>query len=37
MYVPPHFAENRPEVLFDLVEKNPLGILVTSGQVRPRR
>ncbi|RWK33139.1 FMN-binding negative transcriptional regulator [Mesorhizobium sp.] len=32
MYVPPHFAENRPEVLFDLIEKNPFGILVTNGQ-----
>ncbi|CAN7446367.1 FMN-binding negative transcriptional regulator [Mesorhizobium sp. LjRoot246] len=32
MYLPPHFAENRPEVLFDLIEKNPLGILVTNGQ-----
>lgn len=30
MYVPPHFAEDRQGVLFDLIEKNPLGILVTN-------
>ncbi|MFA7434114.1 MAG: FMN-binding negative transcriptional regulator [Gemmobacter sp.] len=31
MYVPPHFDESRPEVLFDLIERNPLGILVSNG------
>lgn len=31
MYVPAHFAENRTEILHDLIEKNPLGILVTNG------
>lgn len=30
MYVPPHFAENRQDALFDLIEKNPLGILATN-------
>jgi transcriptional regulator len=30
MYVPAHFAENRQEVLFDLIENNPLGILITN-------
>lgn len=30
MYVPSHFAEIRRDVLFDLIEKHPLGILVTS-------
>lgn len=32
MYVPPHFDESRPEVLFDLIEKNPLGILFSNGK-----
>jgi len=31
MYVPAHFAENRPEVLHDLIRRHPLGILVTHG------
>ncbi len=34
MYVPPHFDESRPEVLFDLIEANPLGILVSNGGSR---
>ncbi|MBM7488068.1 transcriptional regulator [Bradyrhizobium sp. USDA 3686] len=32
MYVPPHFAESRPEALHDLINKNPLGILFTNGK-----
>lgn len=32
MYVPPHFAEHRSEVLFNLIEQNPLGILVIHGK-----
>ena len=32
MYVPPHFDNARPEVLFDLIEANPLGILVSNGK-----
>lgn len=32
MYVPPHFSEPRPEVLFDVIEKNPFGVLVTNGK-----
>ena len=32
MYIPEHFAELRIEVLFDLIEKNPLGILFTNGR-----
>lgn len=32
MYVPAHFAESRPEVLHELIEKNPLGILITGGK-----
>lgn len=32
MYVPAHFDESRPEVLHDLIVKNPLGILVTHGK-----
>ena len=32
MYVPPHFDESRPEVLHDLIAKNPLGILFTHGK-----
>jgi len=31
VYIPPHFDESRPEVLYDLIDKNPLGILVTHG------
>ena len=32
MYVPPHFSEPLPEVLFDVIEKNPFGVLVTNGK-----
>lgn len=32
MYVPPHFDESRPEILFDLIEANPLGILFSNGK-----
>jgi transcriptional regulator len=32
MYVPPHFSEPLPEALFDLIEKNPFGVLVTNGK-----
>lgn len=32
MYVPAHFDESRPEVLHELIVKNPLGILVTNGK-----
>lgn len=32
MYLPPHFEETRLDVLHDLIEKAPLGILVTNGQ-----
>lgn len=32
MYVPPHFSEPRPEALFDVIEKNPFGVLVTNGR-----
>ena len=31
MYQPPHFAETRPEVLYELIIANPLGLLVTNG------
>ena len=31
MYLPPHFAETRPEQLHRLVRANPLGALVTHG------
>ena len=31
MYVPPHFAELRPEVLYDLIDKTTLGALITHG------
>ncbi|WP_192250341.1 FMN-binding negative transcriptional regulator [Mesorhizobium caraganae] len=31
MYVPGHFAESNTEVLHSLIERNPLGILVTNG------
>ena len=30
MYLPAHFAESRPEVLDDLVRKQPFGLLVTQ-------
>lgn len=32
MYVPRHFEESRIEVLHDLIEKNPLGVLFTHGR-----
>lgn len=32
MYVPAHFDEPRLEVLHDLIEKNPLGVLFTHGR-----
>ncbi len=31
MYVPPHFAETRPDVIRQLIEEFPLGSLVTNG------
>lgn len=31
MYLPPHFAESRTEVLRDLIAAHPLGALVTFG------
>lgn len=31
MYVPPHFDEPNTENLFDLIESNPLGVLITQG------
>jgi transcriptional regulator len=31
MYVPAHFAENRPEELKRIIHENPLGALVTHG------
>lgn len=31
MYIPEHFAEPRLEVLQDLIEAQPLGILITNG------
>ena len=30
MYNPPHFVENRPEVLHRIIRENPLGTLVRS-------
>lgn len=32
MYVPAHFEEPRIEALYDLIAKNPFGILVTNGR-----
>ncbi|OYU88308.1 MAG: transcriptional regulator [Bradyrhizobiaceae bacterium PARB1] len=32
MYVPAHFDESRADVLHALIEKNPLGVLVTNGK-----
>lgn len=32
MYVPAHFEENRNDQLFDLIENNPLGTLITYGK-----
>lgn len=31
MYTPPHFAEQRPEVLHRILREHPLGLLVTHG------
>jgi transcriptional regulator len=31
MYVPPSFAEERPEVMLDFIEAHPLGALVTAS------
>jgi len=31
MYIPPHFAETRPEALARIIREHPLGILVTQG------
>ena len=31
MYLPAHFAEERPEALHDLIEQHPLGALVSHG------
>lgn len=31
MYLPRHFQEQRPEALHDLIDKHPLGMLVTHG------
>lgn len=31
MYVPAHFAESRPEVLFELIDRTTLGALITHG------
>jgi transcriptional regulator len=30
MYIPPQFAENRPEVLHRIMREHPLGTLVRS-------
>ncbi|SAL11687.1 transcriptional regulator [Caballeronia peredens] len=32
MYIPPHFAENRPDELQRIISAHPLGILVTHGE-----
>ena len=31
MYIPTHFAEDRPEVLQRIIREHPLGVLVTTG------
>ncbi len=31
MYLPAHFEEDRPEVLADLLQRFPLGLLITHG------
>jgi transcriptional regulator len=31
MYIPPHFAETRPEELHRIIREHPLGMLVTCG------
>ncbi|MEH3085184.1 MAG: FMN-binding negative transcriptional regulator [Xylophilus ampelinus] len=35
MYVPPHFAEHRPEELHRILRAHPLGALVTAGEGGP--
>jgi transcriptional regulator len=35
MYVPPHFAENDPATLFDFIEANSFGLLVSQADGRP--
>lgn len=35
MYLPPHFADTRPETLHRLLREHPLGALVTSGPDGP--
>jgi transcriptional regulator len=32
MYIPAHFNEPNPEILFDLIENNALGTLITHGR-----
>lgn len=32
MYIPEHFAEQRPEALAGIIQAHPLGMLVTHGQ-----
>ena len=32
MYVPPHFAESGRDALYDLIERNALGVLITNGR-----
>jgi transcriptional regulator len=32
MYLPPHFAESRPEVLREFIAAHPLGLLVTQNR-----
>ncbi|MFL6620032.1 MAG: FMN-binding negative transcriptional regulator [Povalibacter sp.] len=32
MYIPQHFAETRPEELLRILERNPLGALITHGR-----
>lgn len=34
MYIPPHFAENRPEELQRIIRQHPLGVLVTHDASR---
>lgn len=35
MYLPENFEETRPEVLWDLVARQPLGLLITAGPEGP--
>jgi transcriptional regulator len=32
MYIPGHFSQSSLETLYDLIAKNPLGVLVTNGK-----